>query len=74
MDFKDVSDALMFLIGFNDSPRENLKVNGGQPTFEDLQEANREAIYSICDFLGLSDLYLEKEDSEKVWGDWNVFK
>ncbi len=47
-----------FLISYNESPRENMKVDRHEPPFEDLQEANREALYSACDLLGMSDLYL----------------
>lgn len=58
MEFDSVREAMEFLISYNESPRKNIKVDGHEPSFENLQEANREALYSVCDLLGMSDLYL----------------
>lgn len=62
MEFDSVREAMEFLISYNESPREDMKIDGHEPSFEDLQEANREALYSACDLLGMSDLYLHLDE------------
>ena len=35
-------------------------------TLEDYKESNREAVYALCDMLGLEKVYLDRWENEKV--------
>lgn len=75
MEFESVEEALEFLLDVNhqdndmkvavvnaDGTRSNFK----KATLEDYKESNREAIYALCDMLGLEKVYLNKWEDEKV--------
>ena len=47
-----------------DGTRSNFK----KAILEDYKESNREAVYALCDMLGLEKVYLDKWEDEKVGG------
>jgi hypothetical protein len=64
MEYDNVREALGFLIDVNEGNRKDMDFNGKLPSFEDLQETNREALYNVADLLGMSNLYLENSVSK----------
>ena len=77
MEFESVEEALEFLLDVNhqdndmkvvvvnaDGTRSNFK----KATLEDYKESNREAVYALCDMLGLEKVYLDRLKDEKVGG------
>ena len=64
MEFKNVKDAIQFMLELSEKGT-MMKTNGIDSTIEDYKEVYREALYSMCDLLGVEDLYLKpKEDKE----------
>lgn len=65
MEYENVREALKLLIEVNDSKlNSNLKTKNidgkwSISTVKDIQDMNQEALISIADQLGMSDLYLE---------------
>jgi len=72
MDYKNVREALKFLLEYNDSKlNPNLKTrysNGGwvASTSKDVQEVNYESLANMADLLGMSDLYLGGTTNDKT--------
>lgn len=75
MEFESVEEALEFLLDVE--PQDNdMKVATVNPdgtrsdfkkaTLEDYKESNREAVYALCDMLGLEKVYLDRWENEKV--------
>lgn len=77
MEFESVEEALEFLLDTNHQGNE-MRVATVNPdgtrsdfkkaTLEDYKESNREAVYALCDMLGLEKVYLDKGKDEKVGG------
>lgn len=64
MEFKNVKDAIQFMLELSEKGT-MMQTNGIDSTIEDYKEVYREALYSMCDLLGVEDLYLKpKEDKE----------
>lgn len=77
MEFETVEEALEFLLDINNQENEmrvaNVNPDGTRSDFkkatlEDYKESNREAVYALCDMLGLEKVYLDKWEDEKVGG------
>lgn len=70
MEFESVEEALGFLLDVNhqDNDMKVATVNpdGTKATLEDYKESNREAVYALCDMLGLEKVYLDRWENEKV--------
>lgn len=75
MEFETVEEALEFLLDINNQGNEmrvaTVNPNGTRSgfkkaTLEDYKESNREAVYALCDMLGLEKVYLDKWKDEKV--------
>lgn len=77
MEFETVEEALEFLLDINNQDND-MKVTTINPdgtrsdfkkaTLEDYKESNREAVYALCDMLGLEKVYLDRLKDEKVGG------
>lgn len=77
MEFETVEEALEFLLDINNQENE-MRVATVNPdgtrsdfkkaTLEDYKESNREAVYALCDMLGLEKVYLDRWKDEKVGG------
>ena len=77
MEFESVEEVLEFLLDINNQENE-MRVATVNPdgtrsdfkkaTLEDYKESNREAVYALCDMLGLEKVYLDKWEDEKVGG------
>ena len=75
MEFESVEEVLEFLLDINNQENE-MKVATVNPdgtrssfkkaTLEDYKESNREAVYALCDMLGLEKVYLDRWENEKV--------
>ncbi|WP_283590340.1 hypothetical protein [Ligilactobacillus saerimneri] len=61
MNFETVKEALEFLYSVN-RKEAKVKVNGKPARVHDIQEMNREAIFGLCDLLGMEDIYLKDDD------------
>lgn len=69
MEFESVEEVLGFLLDINNQENE-MKVANVNPdgtrsglkkaTLEDYKESNREAVYALCDMLGLEKIYLDR--------------
>ena len=79
MEFESVEEVLEFLLDININHQENemrvatvnpdgTRSNFKKATLEDYKESNREAVYALCDMLGLEKVYLDKWEDEKVGG------
>lgn len=58
MEFENVKDAIKFMLELSEKGT-TIKTNGVGSTIDDYKELYREALYSMCDLLGMQDLYLE---------------
>lgn len=58
MEFDNVRAALECLLEINDK-KTLVAAKGGKPTIDDVKELNRSVLTSICDLLGMEDVYLE---------------
>ena len=77
MEFESVEEALEFLLDVNHQGNEmrvatvnpdGTRRGSKKATLEDYKESNREAIYALCDMLGLEKVYLDKWEDKKVGG------
>lgn len=59
MNFENVRDAIQFMLELSEK-RATMKTNGVDSTIDDYKEMYRETLYSMCDLLGMQDLYLEE--------------
>lgn len=57
MEFENVKDAIKFMLELSEKGA-TMKTNGVNSTIDDYKELYREALYSVCDYLGMEDLYL----------------
>ena len=75
MEFENVREVLEFLLDVNhqgndmkvavvnaDGTRSNFR----KATLEDYKESNREAVYALCDMLGLEKVYLDRWETERA--------
>lgn len=60
MEFETVKDAIQFMLELSEKGA-TMKTNGVDSTIDDYKELYREALYYVCDYLGLEDLYLDWE-------------
>lgn len=58
MEFENVRDALECLFDINDK-KALITTNGGKSTIDDVKELNRSVLTSICDLLGMEEIYLK---------------
>lgn len=58
MEFETVKDAIKFMLELSEQGA-TMKTNGVDSTIDDYKELYREALYSVCDYLGMEDLYLD---------------
>lgn len=58
MEFETVKDAIQFMLELSEKGS-TMKTNGVDSTIDDYKELYREALYSVCDYLGMEDLYLD---------------
>ncbi len=63
MEFENVREVIDFLFELGD-PATMIFVDGRDGNIDDYKEELREALYQLCDMLGMEDLYLKpgKED------------
>ncbi|MDY2640494.1 MAG: hypothetical protein SOV68_11340 [Ligilactobacillus salivarius] len=57
MEFENVKEAIKFMLELSEKGA-TMKTNGVDSTIDDYKELYREALYSVCDYLGMEDLYL----------------
>lgn len=57
MEFETVKEAIQFMLELSEKGS-TMKTNGVNSTIDDYKELYREALYSVCDYLGMEDLYL----------------
>ena len=60
MEFETVKEAIQFMLELSEKGAA-MKTNGVDSTIDDYKELYREALYSVCDYLGMEDLYLDQE-------------
>lgn len=60
MEFETVKDAIQFMLDLSEKGA-TMKTNGVGSTIDDYKEMYRETLYSMCDLLGMEDLYLEED-------------
>ena len=58
MEFETVKEAIQFMLELSEKGA-TMKTNGVDSTIDDYKEMYRETLYSMCDLLGMQDLYLE---------------
>lgn len=58
MEFETVKDAIQFMLELSEKGA-TMKTNGVDSTIDDYKEMYRETLYSMCDLLGMEDLYLD---------------
>ena len=58
MEFETVKDAIQFMLELSEKGS-TMKTNGVDSTIDDYKEMYRETLYSMCDLLGMEDLYLD---------------
>ena len=58
MEFETVKEAIQFMLELSEKGAA-MKTNGVDSTIDDYKELYREALYSVCDYLGMEDLYLD---------------
>ena len=77
MEFESVEEVLEFLLDININHQGNeMRVATVNPdgtrsdfkkaTLKDYKESSREAVYALCDMLGLEKVYLERWEAERV--------
>lgn len=57
MEFETVKEAIQFMLELSEKGS-TMKTNGVDSTIDDYKEMYRETLYSVCDYLGMEDLYL----------------
>ena len=60
MEFENVREAIQFMLELSEQGS-TMKTNGVGSTIDDYKEMYRETLYSMCDLLGMQDLYLEED-------------
>lgn len=60
MEFENVREAIKFMLELSKKGA-TMKTNGVDSTIDDYKEMYRETLYSMCDLLGMQDLYLEED-------------
>ena len=60
MEFENVREAIQFMLELSEQGS-TMKTNGVDSAIDDYKELYREALYSMCDLLGMQDLYLEED-------------
>ena len=60
MEFENVKDAIKFMLELSEKGA-TMKTNRVDSTIDDYKEMYRESLYSMCDLLGMQDLYLEED-------------
>lgn len=63
MEFETVKEAIQFMLELSEKGA-TMKTNGVDSTIDDYKEMYRETLYSMCDLLGMQDLYLEPSEDE----------
>ena len=63
MEFENVREVIVFLFELGD-PETMIFVDGRDGNIDDYKEELREALYQLCDMLGMKDLYLSKPSKE----------
>lgn len=63
MEFENVREAIKFMLELSEKGA-TMRTNGVDSTIDDYKELYREALYSMCDYLGMEDLYLSKPSKE----------
>lgn len=58
MEFETVKEAIQFMLELSEKGA-TMKTNGVDSTIDDYKEMYRETLYSMCDLLGMEDLYLD---------------
>ena len=58
MEFETVKEAIQFMLELSEKGA-TMKTNGVDSTIDDYKEMYREKLYSMCDLLGMEDLYLD---------------
>lgn len=71
MEFESVEETLELNHQDNDMKVAVVNADGTRSDFkkatlEDYKESNREAVYALCDMLGLEKVYLDRWKNEKV--------
>ena len=73
MEFESVEETLELNHQDNDMKVAVVNADGTRSDFkkatlEDYKESNREAVYALCDMLGLEKVYLDRWEAERVGG------
>lgn len=63
MEFENVREVIDFLFELSD-PATMIFVDGRDGNIDDYKEELGEALYQLCDMLGMEDLYLSKPSKE----------
>ena len=63
MEFENVKEAIRFMLELSEEGT-TMKTNGVDFTIDDYKEMYREALYSMCDLLGMTNLYLEPNEDK----------
>lgn len=63
MEFENVKEALKYMLELS-NPGTMIIVKGRETTIDDYKEEYSEALYQLCDMLGMEDLYLSKPSKE----------
>lgn len=63
MEFETVKEAIQFMLELSEKGA-TMKTNGVDSTIDDYKEMYRETLYSMCDLLGMQDLYFEPEEDK----------
>lgn len=61
MEFKDLREALEFMFEINNKSSTVTDQNGRPASVEDMKELNMEALVSMADLVGMSELYLDDQ-------------
>lgn len=64
MEFENVKEVIDFLFELGD-PGTMIFVDGRDGNIDDYKEELREALYQLCDMLGMEDLYLKPSKKGK---------
>lgn len=60
MEFENVRDTIQFMLELSEKGSA-MQTNCVDSTIDDYKEMYRETLYSMCDLLGMQDLYLEED-------------
>lgn len=65
MEFENVKEVIDFLFELGD-PATMIFVDGRDGNIDDYKEELREALYQLCDLLGMEDLYLRSSKDKET--------